>query len=238
MADWLIVSRWGASQEYLTISSALGPAPVDPSEMPDLPEPAHHAAGCAECHAAAAAEAAAAAAMAGRGGAAPPPAGPGPRAAPPAAGRRGRGNGAPAPIGLHPRRTWLGVLTTEEAGGRESVFLLTRHLPGGMPVAGRFAPAEGYARLCAPDDHGTLRLTAVGRELAAADDPAPEGGDPAGGKAPRGAPEAVRWDVARILARIGGGGGDGTEAGFPRGIAWTLTAERRPWHGEFQDPKD
>lgn len=100
---------------------------------------------------------------------------------------------APAPIGLHPVRTWFGVLTDEAAGGTESTFLLTAHLPPAMPVAGQFAPAEGYARLATSED-GTLRLTAVARE------PQP-----------------------------------GAAAPPPEGRAWALTAERRPWAGEFLD---
>jgi hypothetical protein len=251
MADWLIVSRWGGNSEYLSISSALGPAPVDPSEMPDLPAAAHHAAGCAECRAATAADEAAAAAAVGTGGAAADPraaaAPPGrPGTGPVPHGRRGGGNGAPAPIGLHPRRTWFGVLTAEQAGGRESLFLLTHHLPRSVPVAGRFAPAEGYARLCALDDEGTLRLTAAGRELAEGGDPAGPGGGrggKGGGARDAAAPEEVRWDVAGILARIGSGGGGagaagaGAEAGPVRGVAWTVTAERRPRDGEFLDLK-
>lgn len=69
----------------------------------------------------------------------------------------------PAPIGLHPRRTWFGVLTPDHEG-QECMFLLNRDLPKDMPVAGDFAPAEGYARLITQED-GSLRLVAVAREL-------------------------------------------------------------------------
>lgn len=83
----------------------------------------------------------------------------------------------PAPIGLRPRRTWFGVLTPD-ADGPESIFLLNRDLPKDMPVAGDFAPAEGYARLITEED-GTLRLVAVAREVAEADRPAPRIAPPA-----------------------------------------------------------
>lgn len=105
--DWLIVARWGGHAEYLTISSAAGPADG----------PGHGA------------------------------------------------DAAPvAPVGLHPRRTFFGVLAPETPEGGEAMFLLNRCLPPGVPVAGRFAPAEGYVRLRTAED-GTLRLVAVAREV-------------------------------------------------------------------------
>ena len=77
-----------------------------------------------------------------------------------------------APVGLHPRRTFFGVLAPEEPGGGEAMFLLNRCLPPGVPVAGRFAPAEGYARLRTAED-GTLRLVAVAREVPPEAPPSP-----------------------------------------------------------------
>ncbi len=77
----------------------------------------------------------------------------------------------PAPVGLHPRRTWFGVLTPDREGP-ESMFLLNRDLPKDMPIAGDFAPAEGYVRLITEED-GTFRLVAVARELAEGERPAP-----------------------------------------------------------------
>ena len=81
------------------------------------------------------------------------------------------GDVRPAPVGLHPRRTWFGVLTPDH-GGPESIFLLNRDLPEDVPVAGDFAPADGYARLITEED-GTFRLVAVARESAPGDRPAP-----------------------------------------------------------------
>lgn len=120
---------------------------------------------------------------------------------------------APAPMGLYPRRTWFGVLTPEQ-GCRESVFLLNRCLPKGVPVAGRFAPAEGYVRLTTGED-GVLQLVAVAREI-------PE--EPVPPPAP-----AVSLRPTSTPRRL--------EAGQPeaRAQAWMLRAERRPWAGEFLD---
>jgi hypothetical protein len=77
-----------------------------------------------------------------------------------------------APLGLHPRRTWFGVLTPDREGAG-SLFLFNRALPEDVPIAGDFAPAEGYARLIAAEDGG-FRLVAVARELAEARPLAPE----------------------------------------------------------------
>lgn len=120
----------------------------------------------------------------------------------------------PAPPGLHPRRTWFGVLTPEDGGG-ESVFLLNRVLPRDMPVAGRFAPAEGFVRLTMAEE-GPLQLVAVAREMAE--------------------PVAAAGGAAVVPLK---------PAPWPRPVdpaetvtpaqAWMLTAERRPWAGEFLD---
>ena len=93
-----------------------------------------------------------------------------------------------APIGLRPRRTLFGLLAEEEPGRRAGLFLLMRALPESVPVAGLFAPAEGFARLRLTP--GDLRLMAVGRDAA------------------------------------GAGGGPAARA---------VSAERRPWAGEFLD---
>jgi hypothetical protein len=99
-SEWLIVARWGARGEYLTVGEA-GPAE--------------------------AAEA--------------------------------------APIGLQPRRTLFGLLAEEEPKRGASLFLLLRALPEAVPVAGAFAPAEGFARLRRTPGGG-LRLAAIGRDVA------------------------------------------------------------------------
>jgi len=46
-----------------------------------------------------------------------------------------------APIGLAPTKTVFGVLLSETE--HESMFLLLRHLPRGVNIAGTFFPAEG-----------------------------------------------------------------------------------------------
>jgi hypothetical protein len=90
-----------------------------------------------------------------------------------------------APIGLRPRRTLFGLLAEEEPGRRAGLFLLMRALPESVPVAGLFAPAEGFARLRRVPGGG-LRLTAIGRDVA--------GGEAAGGPAaPRG--DAGAWAI-------------------------------------------
>jgi len=116
-SDWLIVSRWGAHAEYLTISVAGGPGAYGDAATPAaiLPETA-------------------------------------------------------APVGLHPLRTFFATLAPEAPARGETMFVLTRWLPPGMPVAGRFVPAEGYARLLTAPD-GTLGLVAVAREAEAAAPP-------------------------------------------------------------------
>jgi hypothetical protein len=137
-AEWVIVSRWGLSAEYLSLSRTGQPASLE--------------------------------------GAAP-------------------GN-------LQPRETFFGVRTAGPA--LEPCFLLLRHLPADMPVAGMFLPTDGFVRLVGPT--GMLRLVAAGRHAhmrgrrngvpLCADVPCP----------PEGA-EGAR--------------------------AWSINAYRRPWLGEF-----
>lgn len=80
-------------------------------------------------------------------------------------------NGGPddtAPPSLHPRVTWFASLASETAA-EGAIFLLARDPPDGFPLAGRFRPAEGFARLAAAA--GGLRLTLLAREVAAAGRP-------------------------------------------------------------------
>jgi hypothetical protein len=65
-----------------------------------------------------------------------------------------------APIGLTPRTTTLG-LHLADRGSRESSFLLVRHLPAALQIAGAFLPTDGYSRLFAKA--GLLYLVAAGR---------------------------------------------------------------------------
>ncbi len=127
----------------------------------------------------------------------------------------------PAPLGLHPRRTWFGVLTPDDRGG-ESVFLLNRALPKDMPVAGRFAPAEGFVRLTMAED-GPVHLVAVAREMAEPVAAASVAGASAGGAS------VVPLKPASWPRPVGA-----VETAVPA-QAWMLTAERRPWAGEFLD---
>lgn len=79
----------------------------------------------------------------------------------------GRGpNGGPAdtaPPGLHPCTTWFGSLASE-TDTEGAIFLLAREPPEAFPLAGRFRPAEGFARL--ERGAGGLRLTLLARGVA------------------------------------------------------------------------
>lgn len=106
----------------------------------------------------------------------------------------------PPPEGLRPRATFLGL----RLGGEGHHFLLARHLPPGVTVAGVFHPSDGIARLAGPA--GALRLEAAGRYAYL-----------------RGEREQqeVRADVP-----------DPPE-GAVEATGWSLTGLRRPWMGEF-----
>ena len=111
---------------------------------------------------------------------------------------------AEAPIGLAPSKTTFGILLSENECEAESTFLLVRHLPREVKIAGFFFPAEGYARL--DGAFGTLRLCAGGRNahsrgLLGAQDIRIDVPDPAPG---------AKWSMA-----------------------WHIDAARRPWTGEF-----
>jgi hypothetical protein len=112
---------------------------------------------------------------------------------------------APPPLGLRPRTTFLGLRLA--GGGEGENFLLARHLPAGMTVAGIFQPSDGIARLCGPAS--ALRLEAAGRSAFR-----------------RGLEEAgeVRTDVPDPSL----GGADA--------FAWRMEAWRAPWLGEFLAP--
>lgn len=108
------------------------------------------------------------------------------------------------PPGLRPRATFLGL----RLGGKGQSFLLVRHLPPGVTVAGVFHPSDGIARLSGPAS--ALRLEAAGRFAHLR------------GERQRGeAPEEVRADVP-----------DPPE-GAAEASGWSLTGLRQPWLGEF-----
>jgi hypothetical protein len=69
---------------------------------------------------------------------------------------------AEAPIALAPSVTCVGVLMTPPQVAGVDTFLLTRQLPRDVTVAGQFAPADGFVRLCGPVE--SLHLTASARD--------------------------------------------------------------------------
>lgn len=75
-------------------------------------------------------------------------------------GTEAAGDGA-APHGLQPHSTFLGVLLSRGPAGTDDIYLLVRHLPDGISVAGVFFPADGYARV---ERGEPMRLVAAGRQ--------------------------------------------------------------------------
>ncbi len=137
-SEWLIVSRWGPSAEYLSVSRT-------------------------------------GVAAAGEG---------------------------PAPDGLHPSLTMLGLRVPGPAN--EPSFLLLRHQPADVPVAGSFVPSDGFARLAGPT--AMLRLTAAGR---CAHLRGEAQGQPCFADVPQ------------------------PPCGASGALAWSLSATRRPWLGDY-----
>ncbi len=136
--EWIIVSRWGLSAEYLSLSRTGQPAPGD--------------------------------------GAAPP--------------------------NLQPRETFFGVRTAGPAV--EPCFLLLRHLPADLPVAGLFLPTDGFVRLAGPTS--MLRLVGAGRH----------------------AHMLGRQNGVTLCADV-----PCPPEGAEGARAWNIAAYRQPWLGEF-----
>ncbi len=136
--EWVIVSRWGLSAEYLSLSRTGQPAPDDLA----------------------------------------------------------------APANLQPRETFFGVRTAGPAV--EPCFLLLRHLPADMPVAGMFLPTDGFVRLTGPT--AMLRLAAAGRH----------------------AHMLGRHNGAPLCADV-----PCPPEGAEGARAWSINARRQPWLGEF-----
>jgi hypothetical protein len=111
---------------------------------------------------------------------------------------------AEAPIGLAPAKTAFGILLSEDESKSESRFLLVRHLPRGVKIAGLFFPAEGYARL--RGSVGALHLRVEGRNAHS-----------------RGRlhDQDIRIDVPDPAP------------GAKWSMAWHIDAVRHPWSGEF-----
>jgi hypothetical protein len=109
-----------------------------------------------------------------------------------------------APDGLQPKATFLGLLASRSAADHSSVYLMVRHLPNSVPVAGVFHPTDGYARAIWTDD--MLSVSAAGRHAHSV-------GQIMGTE--------VRTDVPNPAA------------GAAFANAWHIGATRRPWIGEF-----
>ena len=107
-----------------------------------------------------------------------------------------------APIGLAPAKTVLGILLSEAE--RESMFLLVRHLPRNVNIAGTFFPAEGYAQLGGSLDQLCLRSGARHAHSP--------------GRLNR---RDIRYDVPNPAP------------GTKWAMAWHIDAVHRPWTGEF-----
>jgi hypothetical protein len=107
-----------------------------------------------------------------------------------------------APANLHPRETFFGLRVPGSAN--ETCFLLLRHLPAEIPVAGSFLPTDGFVRLAGP--MSTLRLTAAGRHAHIRG---------------RGTDGTLYGDVPCPPEDAEGA------------TAWSIDATRRPWLGEF-----
>ena len=107
-----------------------------------------------------------------------------------------------APIGLSPTNTVFGILLSETES--ESMFLLLRHLPRGVNIAGTFFPAEGYAQLGGSFDQLHVRI----------------GGRHAHSHGRLNAQD-IRYDVPDPAP------------GSKWAMAWHVDAVHRPWSGEF-----
>ena len=118
---------------------------------------------------------------------------------------------AGAPAGLRPRATFLG-LRLAEPGAEGASFLLVRHLPPGVVLAGVFHPTDGIARLSGPGN--ALRLAAAGRHAHLRGARQREAGREMGR-------EEVRADVPDPPEGAAGATG------------WSLSGRRLPWIGEF-----
>lgn len=106
-----------------------------------------------------------------------------------------------APADLKVRNTIFALLAEPEDGtGRNTQFLMVRHLPLAATVQGTFFPADGSATLALKD--GTLAMTAFGRH-------AHTRGDVEGA--------LVFYDIPRPAPSADGA------------INWHFTAEERPW---------
>lgn len=111
---------------------------------------------------------------------------------------------AAPPLGLSPLTTALGLLLSEAKAASAAEFLLVRHCPPNLRIAGQFFPADGH---CTVTGMATsLYLAMQGRHSHS-----------------RGTLEGrpVRKDIPDPPANA------------KYSMAWHITAVRRPWSGEF-----
>ena len=111
-----------------------------------------------------------------------------------------------APTGLQPSASFLAILLANGDQQSEQVaeYLLLRHRPDDVLVGGVFHPSDGYVRI--ERRSGLIRLIARGRFAHCHDQ---REGTPVVRDVPDPAP------------------------GFANAKAWHLTAEQRPWIGEY-----
>jgi hypothetical protein len=142
------------------------------------------------------------------------------------------GDAEAAPVGLEPQATVLGRLAWEDQASAESIFILLRKRPPGIPLAGEFIPIEGFARVARNSGNGALRLAAAGRH-------APSSSGRANGHHVPGdddrRPQGGGWEVPAEVQRLRPGFAG---AGAVPGVAWRLSARQRPWIGEMVEEHD
>jgi hypothetical protein len=111
-----------------------------------------------------------------------------------------------APRGLQPTVTYLGILLAHNvtAGREETEYLLVRHQPADVAVAGVFHPSDGYVRVLRRDGVVTL----IGRGRYAHCHGARQG-------------QSIVRDISDPAP------------GYEKARAWHLTAVQYPWIGEF-----
>lgn len=136
------------------------------------------------------------------------------------------GDAEAAPIGLEPQATVLGRLAWEDPASAESIFILLRKRPPGIPLAGEFMPVEGFARVARNSGNGALRLAAAGRHARCGGRAAPSNEGRASGN---GHHAQGGGDAPAEQRRRPGFPGNGAVPG----VAWRLSARQRPWIGEM-----
>lgn len=109
-----------------------------------------------------------------------------------------------APPGLQPVATHLGILLAAGPDDTEAEYLLVRHRPPNVPVGGVFYPSDGFVRILRQS--GTLCVIARGRYAHC---------------------HGI-WEGQPMVSDV-----PNPAPGSGMAHAWHLTANRRPWIGEF-----